>query len=303
MANDLPTLTPMGPDYLPCKSWIILYAQMLTRIIPSSGEALPAIGIGTYLAFDAGPSSKQQRALGAVLGTLFSSGGSVLDSSPMYGRAERVAGDLLAEQEAREKAFVATKVWTEGRDAGIEQMNRSMEFLRCDRIDLMQIHNLVDWRTHLGTLRAWKEEGRIRYLGITHYSSSAYGELEKIMRAEPLDFVQLNYSLDDREAERRLLPFAAERGIAVLVNLPFGQGRLFKILRGKPVPRWMQEAGCETWSQVLVKFVLAHKAVTCVIPGTGNPDHMAENCRAGDGAMLEESLVRKLVAFWDSGCR
>ena len=277
--------------------------RMLTRTIPSSGEALPVIGIGTYKGFDAGSSSKERNVLGDVLRTLFSFGGSVLDSSPMYGRAEGIAGELLAEQDAREKAFIATKVWTEGRDAGIEQMNRSMKLLRCERIDLMQVHNLVDWRTHLSTLRAWKVEGRIRYLGVTHYSSSAYGELEKIMRAETLDFVQLNYSLDDREAERRLLPLAAERGMAVLVNLPFGQGRLFKTLRGKPVPPWMQTAGCKTWSQVLLKFVLAHKAVTCVIPGTGNPDHMAENCSAGDGAMLEESLVRKLVTFWDSGCR
>lgn len=270
---------------------------MLTRTIPSSGEALPVIGIGTYKGFDVGSSGKQRAAVGGVLGTLFSLGGSVLDSSPMYGRAEEVAGELLAGQYVREKAFVATKVWTQGRTAGIDQMNRSMKLLRCARIDLVQIHNLLDWRTHLATLRAWKEEGRIRYLGITHYSLSAYGEMEKIMRAGTLDFVQLNYSLDDREAERRLLPLAAERGMAVLVNLPFGQGRLFKTLRGKPVPQWMHEAGCETWSQVLLKFTLANKAVTCVIPGTGNPDHMTENCRAGDGGMLEESQVRKLVAF------
>jgi diketogulonate reductase-like aldo/keto reductase len=270
---------------------------MLTRTIPSSGEILPVIGIGTYKGFDVSSSAKERAALGGVLGTLFSLGGSVLDSSPMYGRAEGVAGELLAELDAREKAFVATKVWTQGRAAGIGQMNRSTNLLRCARIDLMQIHNLLDWRTHLATLRTWKEDGRIRYLGITHYSSSAYGEMEKIMRAEALDFVQLNYSLDDRQAERRLLPLAAERGMAVLVNLPFGQGRLFKALRGKPVPPWMQEAGCETWSQVLLKFTLANKAVTCVIPGTGNPEHMAENCRAGDGGMLEESLIRKLVAF------
>jgi diketogulonate reductase-like aldo/keto reductase len=276
---------------------------MLTRKIPSSGEALPIIGLGTYKGFDVGASGKERAALGDVLRALLSSGGSVIDSSPMYGRAEGVAGDLMAGQSALEKAFVATKVWTEGRAAGIDQMMRSMKLLRSEKIDLMQIHNLVDWRTHLATLRAWKEEGRIRYLGITHYSSSAYGELEKIMRAEPLDFVQLNYSLDEREAERLLLPLAAQRGLAVLVNLPFGQGRLFKTLRGKPVPAWMQEAGCETWSQVLLKFVLAHKAVICVIPGTGNAEHMAEDCRAGNELMLEESVVRKLVAYWDSGCR
>jgi diketogulonate reductase-like aldo/keto reductase len=276
---------------------------MLTRTIPSSGEVLPVIGLGTYKGFDVGSSGKERAALSDVLRNLFSHGGSVLDSSPMYGRAEGVAGDLIAAQQAREKAFVATKVWTQGRAAGIGQMNQSMKLLRRERIDLMQIHNLLDWRTHLATLRAWKEEGRIRYLGITHYSSSAYGEMEKIMRAETLDFAQLNYSLDEREAERRLLPLAAERGVAVLVNLPFGQARLFRTLRGKPVPPWMQEAGCETWSQALLKFTLAHKAVTCVIPGTGNPDHMAQNCHVGVGAMLEEPLVRKLAGFWDSGCR
>jgi len=289
-----------GLGYPHGKSWIILDALMLTRTIPSSGEALPVIGIGTYKGFDVGSSGKERAALGQVLSTLFSLGGSVVDSSPMYGRAEEVVGDLLAAQGARKSAFIATKVWTEGRSAGIDQMNRSMKLLRCERIDLMQIHNLVDWREHLVTLRAWKKEGRIRYLGITHYSSSAYGEMEKIMRAEALDFVQLNYSLDDREAERRLLPLAAERGTAVLVNLPFGQGRLFRALRGKPVPPWMQEAGCETWSQVLLKFTLAHYAVTCVIPGTGNPEHMAENCRAGLAPMLDEALRKKLAVFWDS---
>jgi len=287
----------MDSRYPQRMSWTILDGPMLTRTIPSSSEALPVIGLGTYKGFDVGSSGKGRAALGEVLSTLFSLGGSVLDSSPMYGRAEGVAGDLLATQRAREKAFVATKVWTQGRGSGIDQMNRSMKLLRCERIDLMQIHNLVDWRTHLATLRAWKEEGRIRYLGVTHYSSRAYAEMEKIMRAEPLDFVQINYSLDDREAERRLLPLAMERGMAVLVNLPFGQGRLLKALRGKPIPPWMQEAGYNAWPEVLLKFALAHKAVTCVIPGTGNPEHVAENCRAGDEPMLEESLVRKLVAF------
>ena len=271
---------------------------MLTRTIPSSGESLPVIGLGTYKGFDVGPGSKERAALGHVLSNLFSLGGSVLDTSPMYGRAEGVAGDLLAAREAREKAFVATKVWTQGRSAGIDQMNRSMKLLQCARLDLMQIHNLLDWRTHLATLRSWKEQGRIRYLGITHYSSSAYGEMEKIMRAETLDFVQLNYSLEDREAEERLLPLAAERVMAVLVNLPFGQGRLLRTLRGKTLPPWMKEAGCETWSQALLKFTLANKAVTCVIPGTGNPEHMAENCRAGDAPLLDESQLRKLVALY-----
>ena len=277
--------------------------QVQKRAIPSSGEMLPVIGLGTYKGFDVGSNRKDRAALSDVLRTLFSYGGSAIDSSPMYGRAEGVVGYLLSESQAQEKAFLATKVWTSGRSAGVDQMKRSTQLLRRQRIDLMQIHNLVDWRTHLATLRAWKDEGRIRYLGITHYSSSAYAEMERIMQAETLDFVQLNYSLDDREAERRLLPLAAERGMAVLVNLPFGAGSLFRTSRGKPVPPWMREAGCETWSQVLLKFAIAHPAVTCVIPGTGNPEHMDENCRAGLGPVLDDSLCKRLVAFWDSDCR
>jgi diketogulonate reductase-like aldo/keto reductase len=273
---------------------------MLTRKIPSSGEEIPVIGLGTYKGFDVGPGSKERVALGEVMGNLFSHSGSVLDSSPMYGRAEGMVGELIFSQHAREKAFVATKVWTQGRAAGIEQMNRSMNLLRCERVDLMQIHNLVDWRTHLQTLRTWKEQGRIRYLGITHYSSSAYGDMEKIMRAEELDFIQLNYSLEERDAERRLLPLAAERGIAVLANLPFGAGQLLRTVRGKPIPVWLQEAGCETWSQALLKFTLARKEVTCAIPGTGNPNHMAENCKAGCAPMLDEAQIKKLIATWDS---
>ena len=273
---------------------------MLQRTIPSTGEALPVIGLGTYQGFDVDLKGRRRAALGGVLETLFSLGGSVIDSSPMYGRAEGAAGELLAVPHAREKAFLATKVWTEGRKSGIDQMNESMKLLRSDRIDLMQIHNLLDWRTHLGTLRDWKAEGRIRYIGITHYSSGAHGELETILRAEKVDFVQLNYSIEDRVAERRLLPLAGERGVAVLINVPFGAGRLFGMLRGKPVPEWVRAFGCETWSQVFLKFVLANKAVTCAIPGTGDPTHMAENCRAGLEPMLDESACKKLTELWDA---
>jgi aryl-alcohol dehydrogenase-like predicted oxidoreductase len=220
---------------LPCTEFFLRYgilqeamtnAKMQTRIIPSSGEMLPVIGLGTYKGFDVEASGPERAALADVLRKLFSFGGSVIDSSPMYGRAEGVVGELLTDEGVSEKPFVATKVWTEGRNAGLDQMRRSLDLLRRPTIDLMQVHNLVDWRLHLATLRDWKVEGRIKYLGVTHYSSSAYAELEKVMRSESLDFVQLNYSLDDREAERRLLPLAQERGVAILVNLPFGQGNL-----------------------------------------------------------------------------
>ncbi len=267
---------------------------MHTRAIPSSGELLPVVGCGTWQAFDVG--AAERAPLVEVLRLLFEAGGSVIDSSPMYGAAEAVVGDLLAQMQARDRAFIATKVWTRGREAGIAQMRQSMALLKTERIDLMQIHNLLDWRTHLATLRAWKQEGRIRYLGITHYTPSAYGELEAVMRAETLDFVQFDYALDDRAAEQRLLALAADRGIAVIVNRPFGGGGLLRRLQDRPLPAWAPEIACETWAQVLLKFVLAHPAVTCVIPGTGKPEHMADNLRAGFGNLPDKALLAKLIA-------
>ena len=270
--------------------------RMLTRPIPSSGKALPVIGCGTWRGFDVGSSAAERAPLAEVLRVLFEAGGTVIDSSPMYGRAEGVVGDLLAASGTRDRAFIATKVWTSGRQAGIDQMRRSMALLRTDRIELMQVHNLVDWRTQLATLRAWKAEGRIAYLGVTHYTSSAYDQLEAVMRKETLDFVQLNYAVDDRAAEKRLLPLAADRGIAVLVNQPFGGGDLLRRLRGRALPAWAAEIGCESWAQLLLKFVLGHPAVTCVIPGTGNPAHMRDDVRAGTGPMPDQAFRARMVA-------
>ena len=269
-----------------------------TRPIPSTGQMLPVIGLGTWRTFDVTLGSEERARLTEVLRTFFAAGGSAIDSSPMYGAAEGVVGDLLATIKARDKAFIATKVWTSGREAGIAQMNRSMALLRTDRIDLMQIHNLVDWRTHLPILRAWKAEGRIGYLGVTHYTASAHDELEAVLRAEPFDFVQLNYSLDDRAAERRLLPLAQERGVAVLVNKPFGGGGLMRAVRGRALPSWAGEIGCTSWAQLLLKFILGHPAVTCVIPATSRPEHMADNMRAGLGPMPDAALRAKIVALW-----
>ena len=258
---------------------------MHARQIPATGQAIPVIGCGTWLGFDVGgrPHDQPQRA--RVLAALFEAGGSVVDSSPMYGSAEQVVGDLLQGGRSRDKAFLATKVWTSGKRAGIEQMERSMALLRTTHIDLLQVHNLVDWRTHLATLRAWKEEGRISYVGVTHYTESAYPELEQVMRSEPLDFVQFNYSITSRGAEQRLLPLAAERGIAVLVNLPFGGGKLMRSLRARPMPGWAAGVGCTSWNQLLLKFVLSQPAVTCVIPGTSSPAHMQDNAQAGSGEL------------------
>jgi len=270
--------------------------SMQKRSIPKSGELLPVIGCGTYVGFDVAASDVPGTELPDVVAQLYRAGGTVLDTSPMYGRAEAAIGKLLAHHGSRSETFVATKVWTKGRAAGERQMNSSMKAMGVESVDLMQIHNLVDFNEHIKTLRSWKEQGRIRYVGATHYTSSAYDELEKVMRAEPLDFVQLNYSIADRVAERRLLPLAMEKKIAVMVNLPFGSGGLLRDLRTRPVPAWAAAYGCKTWSCLLLKFILQHAAVTCVIPGTGSSQHMAENAAAGRGPAADAAFRRQLMA-------
>jgi diketogulonate reductase-like aldo/keto reductase len=256
---------------------------MQSRPVPSTGEALPVIGCGTYMGFDRAPGSADFAPLPRVLSALFDGGGTVVDSSPMYGKAEAAVGQALAEAGVQGRAFLATKVWTTGRAAGIRQMENSLRLLGTERIDLMQVHNLVDCANHLATLRQWKEAGRVRYVGITHYTSSAYAEVEQVLRSERLDFLQINYSAQEREAARRLLPLAAGRGVAVLVNRPLGGGGLLRRLRGQALPPWAGEIGCSTWSQLLLKFALSPPAVTCAIPGSGSPEHMAQNAAAGDG--------------------
>ena len=261
---------------------------MLSRAIPSTGEMMPVIGLGTWPVFDVGAGEGARRPLREVVRRLLDGGGRMIDSSPMYGRAEAVTGNLLAEMQARPRAFLATKVWTTGRDSGIEQMRRSASLLRADVIDLMQIHNLVDWRTHLASLRRLKEEGGIRYIGITHYTDRALGDLARILEGEPgIDFVQCGYSLAAREAERELLPVAAARGVAVIVNQPLGQGGLLSRLRGRALPGWAEEFACASWAQLLLKYILAEPAVTCVIPATRDPEHMTDNLAAGFGPLPE----------------
>jgi diketogulonate reductase-like aldo/keto reductase len=266
---------------------------MNTRPIPATREVLPVIGCGTWIGFDVAPGSPDYQRLPGVLTALFAAGGTVLDSSPMYGRSEAVTGDLLAAARPSTRPFLATKVWTAGREAGIAQMAQSLQRLRTERIDLMQVHNLVDWRTHLKTLRDWKDSGRIRYIGISHYTSSAYAEVEAVLRAEPLDFLQINYSFDDRAAAHRLLPLASERGVAVIANLPFGGGKLLRRLRDQPLPAWAAEIGCTHWAQVLLKFVLSQPAITCTIPGTGSTAHMADNAAAGSGVVPDAAFWRR----------
>ncbi len=254
---------------------------LLRRPIPRTGELLPIIGLGTWQTFDVGESESERAPLREVLHELVRHGASVVDSSPMYGQSEGVVGSLAAELGIHPKLFLATKVWTNGRDAGIRQMEQSFGRLRTQRMDLMQVHNLVDWRTHLQTLRRWKEQGRVRYIGVTHYTESAYNDLGRVIETEELDFVQLNYSLAERTAERRLLPLAAERRIAVLVNRPFAQAGLFREVRGKSLPAWAKEIGCATWAQFFLKFAISHPAVTCAIPGTSKVRHLVDNLQAG----------------------
>jgi aryl-alcohol dehydrogenase-like predicted oxidoreductase len=274
---------------------------MLTRKIPSSGEELPVVGLGTWPSFDVGAEERARAPLREVLSALFAGGGRLVDTSPMYGSAEGVLGDLVGELEAREKAFLATKVWTSGRERGEEEMRRSAERLKTGIIDLIQIHNLVDWRTHLRTLRAMKEKGVVRYLGITHYTRSSLPELAQILRGEAgIDFVQCGYSLAMREAEEELLPVAADKGVAVIVNQPFLQGTLPGRMRGRELPGWAADCGCASWAELCLKYVLAEGAVTCVIPATRNPLHLRENLAAGSGALPDARQRAEMRAFWDA---
>lgn len=272
---------------------------MQTRAIPSSSEALPIVGLGTYRGFDVAPGDAVYRQLPAVLDRLFEKGGTLIDSSPMYGRAEQTTGELLSIHQPRSPAFLATKVWTRGREEGIAQMEQSFSLLQTERIDLMQIHNLLDWQTHLPTLREWKEQGRIRYIGITHYTPSAYDEVEAVLKTESVDFLQINYALDDRGVEKRILPLCRERGVAVICNRPFGGGGLLARLKGKPLPGWVSDVQVNSWPQLALKFLLSHPAVTCVIPGTSNPRYMADNVKAGFGPMLTDAQRHQLVALID----
>ena len=280
-------------------------STMLMRPIPSSGEKLPVIGLGTWRTFDVDLTTDNRRELEEVLSLLVKLGGRVIDSSPMYGRAEEVIGDLTATLGIRDKLpaasppggglFLATKVWTRGKENGIKSMERSMSRLRTKRIDLMQVHNLVDVDTHLATLREWKEDGRIRYIGITHYESGAFAEVEKIMRSEKLDFVQINYSVVEHEAEGRILPLAQERGIAVVVNRPFGGGDLFDRVRSKSLPGWAAEFDCRSWAQFFLKWIVANPAVTCAIPATGKTRHLEDNMQAGIGRLPDAKMRQRML--------
>ena len=275
-------------------------STLVKRIIPKSNEALPVIGLGTYLVFDVAPNATELADLREVLTTLVAGGGRLVDSSPMYGRAEAVVGELAAALGLRESLFLATKVWTSGREAGIRQMQDSLRLMRTRKLDLLQIHNLLDLATHLKTLREWKDAGTIRYLGITHYHAGAYRVLEKLLKTRDYDFVQFNYSLAEREAEQSLLAVAAETGTAVIINRPFAQGELFAKVKGRELPAWAAEFDCTSWAQFFLKYIVAHPAVTCVIPGTGKARHMTDNLKAGSGRLPDARQRKRMVELMQS---
>jgi len=252
--------------------------------------------MGTWLTFDVGDDADARAARAGVLQAFFDQGGALVDSSPMYGSAQEVVGDALTRVRGREALFSATKVWTLGRAAGIRQMEEAHRLWGVARFDLLQVHNLLDWEAHLATLKAWKVEGRVRHIGVTTSHGRRHDDLERLMRSEPLDFVQFTYNVADREAERRLLPLAAERGIAVIANRPFQGGALFGRVRGRPLPGWAAEIDCANWAQLLLKFVVSHPAVTCAIPATSRVGHMLENMGAGFGRLPDAALRRRIVA-------
>jgi diketogulonate reductase-like aldo/keto reductase len=269
-------------------------ADILKRAIPASDEKIPAVGLGTWQTFDAGEGEAERAPLKLVLKTLVENGGRVVDSSPMYGNSERVVGDLSTDLKINSQLFVATKVWTRGKEAGIQQMNNSFALLKRKKIDLMQIHNLVDWEVHYKTLRQWKDEGKIRYVGITHYTEGAYGSIEQILKTTPIDFLQINYSMLSRKAEERLFPLAQEKKVAVIINQPFEEGALFSRVKGKTLPEWAKEFDCNSWGQFFLKFILAQPAVTCVIPGTSKAHHMLDNLHAAYGKLPSESQLLQM---------
>lgn len=274
--------------------------KAILKAIPSTGEKLPVIGMGTSRTFDTGGDPEQLEALQEVLQLFFDHGGSLIDSSPMYGNAEQVVGDLLEPVNGHDRLFAATKVWTYGRESGIEQMNQSMQRMGVETMDLMQIHNLRDWEVHLPTLREWKEEGKIRYIGITTSSLRQFDTLADIMEKEPLDFVQFNYNIETRAAEERLLPIAQAKGIATLINRPYKRGGLFKRVRGKELPAWIQKFDIHSWGQFFLKFLVSHPGVTCPIPATTRPHHMIDNMGAGFGALPDTATRQRMIRLYES---
>jgi len=284
--------------FLPSGSVLAQERAMIQRKIPSSGESVPIIGIGTSRRYQ-GTTEAERAQLREVLRQLKALGGKVIDTAPAYGNAETVVGDLVAELGIRDSLFIATKVGAQGRDAGIEQMEQSLKRLRTPKIDLIAVHNLRDTQRQLRTLREWKQAGRIRYVGITTSSDRQYQEFEQTMKTEALDFIQVDYALDNRNADQRILPLAADRGMAVMINLPFGRGQLFKTVQGQKLPPWASDFDCASWAQFFLKYIVSHPAVTCAIPGTATVEYLIDNLGASRGRLPDPAMRHRMERFID----
>lgn len=273
--------------------------RMISRPIPSSGEELPAVGLGTYRVFDTSSSAEEIAIRQEIVDLMLGEGGSVIDTSPMYNRSEKVIGDVIDAGSPRDAMFIATKVWTDGRDAGITQMERSAQLMNTNVIDLMQVHNLRDTDIHMKTIRDWQQDGRVRYNGLTHYTESAFDRLETAMKKHRPDFIQINYSLGEREADERILPLAGDMGIAVLINRPYQSGRLFGLVSGESLPGWAMDFAA-SWGQFFLKFIISHPTVTCVIPATSKPHHMRDNLEAGFGQLPDDPMRQRMIKYMAS---
>lgn len=275
-------------------------ADILQRAIPGTKELLPIIGMGTWQTFDIGEGKEQRKQMRDILAAFYNRGGRVLDSSPMYGRSEDVLGDLTADLKLLGQFFMATKVWTSGANRGIQQMKSSMSKMRTQPMDLMQVHNLVDVKTHLRTLREWKAAGKIRYIGLTHYVVSAHDDLERLIRSEEIDFIQVNFSIQTRNAEKRLLAIAKDHEVGVLINRPYEGGSLFRKMKGKALPEWAAEWDISSWGQFFLKYIVSHPAVTCAIPATSKLHHLEDNMGAAFGRLPDERTRQKMVQYFES---
>jgi len=285
--------------FLPSASLLAQAAFLIQRKIPSTGESLPIVGIGTARRYEAITTEAERAPLREVLRRFKEMGGKVIDTAPSYGTAEMVVGDLVAELTIRDSVFIATKVGTHGRDAGIEQLEQSIKRLRTPKIDLIAVHNLQDTQTQLRTLRQWKQAGRIRYVGITTSFERQHPEFEQTMKAEALDFIQVDYALDNRKADQRILPLAADRGMGVMINLPFGRGRLFTAVQGRSLPPWASEFDCSSWAQFFLKYIVSHPAVTCAVPGIAKVDYLVDNLGAARGRLPDAAMRRRMESFID----
>ena len=272
----------------------MLNESMLKRVIPSSGEELPVIGLGTSRVFDIERSKNELNVREKILDIFYEYGGRLIDTSPMYGMSEEIIGITAKKYIEKNRFFLATKVWTEGRENGMRQIEESFQKMRTDKISLIQVHNLLDWKAQIKTLRSLKDEGRIDYIGITHYKSNAFDEMIKIMKAEKVDFAQFNYSMGEREAEQKILPFCKDNGIATLINRPFMRGRLFREAQERKLPSWVSDYDIDSWGQFFLKYIISHDAVTNIIPATSKPKNMLDNARAGMGRMLDEKAKKRM---------